>query len=98
MSAIDWEAKPEPWRTAGLRFSEELQRLHSGKPPRLLPKKERAFKLRQMWSKAALNELISLREEKHMSWGAIGAKFGRTAQSVRVRYRKQRILEADANE
>jgi hypothetical protein len=78
MSAIDWEAKPEPWRTIGQRFVAELDWIMRGGPrPPCYPiiRLREPKQLNHSWTTTELDQLADLRDQG-LSFEAIAAHFG----------------------
>lgn len=94
MSAIDWNAKPEPWRTIGHQFLADLLQL-SKPEARLTPvhtwhrRPHRYVK----WSHQEITELMRLRNVEKFTWVEIGIRLGRKLGAVQSRYERQVRLE-----
>lgn len=94
MSAIDWEAKPEPWRTMGLQFVAELSKTAASKPLHHWVDAPRKRKMRVAWTREELTELMRLRDVEGLSWADIGRILRRRPPNARSRYGNQKRLEA----
>lgn len=87
MSAIDWNIHPEPWRSMGLRFLDDLavQLGRAIKPP---PK--RRLRRYLTGSEAMVERLVIAREVENKRWKAISKEFGTTPEACQHRYTQWR--------
>lgn len=75
MTAIDWESKPEPWRSIGIEFAAECKAIMAGYVPTVAPRPPP-----DRWIDG--QRLEAARRKKGLSQKSLGAKAGYSREAI----------------